>query len=92
MRTLTARDLGRAFISLDDWRKVLQDFPFVTDTGYGIFLLSSNFYEGDSDLNSNTSRLTYSWSEPPYFNETSSSIVVFPLQQRYLRRRIFFFK
>ena len=49
MRNLTARDLGRAFISLDDWRKVLQDFPFVTDTGYGIFLLSSNFYEGDSE-------------------------------------------
>ena len=43
MRNLTTRDLGRSFISLDDKRKVLQDFLFVTDTGYGIFLLFSRF-------------------------------------------------
>ena len=49
MRNLTARDLGRPFISLDDSRKVLQDFLFATDTGYGIFLLSSDFYKGDSE-------------------------------------------
>jgi len=49
MRNLTARDLGRPFISLDDQRKVLHDFLFVTDTGYGNFLLSSDFYEGDSE-------------------------------------------
>ena len=49
MRNLTARDLGRPFISLDDSQKVLHDFLFVTDTGYGIFLLSSNLYEGDSE-------------------------------------------
>ena len=39
MRNLTACDLGRPFISLDD----LQDFLFVTDTGYGNFFLSSDF-------------------------------------------------
>ena len=49
MRNLTARDLGRPFISLDEQRKVLQDFLFVTDTGHGNFLLSSAFYEGDSE-------------------------------------------
>ena len=49
MRNLTARDLGRPFISLDDQRKVLQRFLFVTDTGYGNFLLSSYFYERDSE-------------------------------------------
>ena len=27
----------------------LKDFFFVTDTGYGNFLLSSDFYEGDSE-------------------------------------------
>ena len=43
MPDLTARDLGRPFISLNDKRKVLQDFLFVTDTGYGHFLLSSDF-------------------------------------------------
>ena len=37
MRNLTARDLGRPFISLDEQRKVLQDFLFVTDTGHGNF-------------------------------------------------------
>ena len=30
-------------------RNVLQDFLFVTDTGYGIILLSSDFYEGNSE-------------------------------------------
>ena len=49
MRNLTASDLGRPFISLDDSRKVLQDFLIVTDTGYGNFLFSSDFYEGDSE-------------------------------------------
>ena len=49
MRNLTARDLGRPLISLDEQRKVLQDFLFVTDTtGHGNFLLSPAFYEGDS--------------------------------------------
>ena len=37
MRNFTAFDLGRPFRSLDDSRNVLQDFLFVTDTGYGIF-------------------------------------------------------
>ena len=49
MRNLTARDLGRPFISLDDKRKVLQDFLFVTDAGHGNFLLSSDFYERKSE-------------------------------------------
>ena len=49
MRDLTLRDLGRPFISLDDKRKVLQDFLFVTDTGHGNFLLSFDFYEGGSE-------------------------------------------
>ena len=49
MRDLTAFDLGRPFISLDDSQNVLQDFLFVTDAGYGICLLSSDFYEGDSE-------------------------------------------
>ena len=49
MRNLTARDLWRPFISLDEQRKVLQNFCFVTDNGYGNFLLSSDFYEGDSE-------------------------------------------
>ena len=30
-------------------RNVLQDFLFVTDTGYGLILLSSDFYEGNSE-------------------------------------------
>ena len=49
MRNLTARDLGRLFISIGDWREVLQEFLFVTDTGYGNFLLSSDFYERDNE-------------------------------------------
>ena len=49
MRNLTAFDLGWPFISLDDSQKVLQDFLFVTDTGYGIFVLSSDLYVGDSE-------------------------------------------
>ena len=44
MRKLTARDLGRPFISLDDERKVLQrSIPFFTDTGYGNFFVSVLF-------------------------------------------------
>ena len=44
MRKLTARDLGRPFISLDDERKVLQgSIPFFTDTGYGNFFVSLLF-------------------------------------------------
>ena len=49
MRNLTARDLGGPFICVDEQRKVLQAFFFVTDTGYVNFLLSSDFYEGDSE-------------------------------------------
>ena len=49
MRNLKARALGRPLISLDEYRKVLQDFLFVTDTGHGNFLLSSAFYEGESE-------------------------------------------
>ena len=30
-------------------RNVLQDFRFVTDTGYGLISLSSDFYEGNSE-------------------------------------------
>ena len=51
MRNLTARDVGRPFSSLDDKRKVLHDFLFVTDTGHGNFLLFSDFYEGDTASN-----------------------------------------
>ena len=50
MRNLTVRNLGRPFISLDDKRKVLQDLIFVTDTGYGNFLLSSDMKETAGDI------------------------------------------
>ena len=43
MRNLTARDLGRPFMSLDDSREVLQDFLFVTDTGHGNFFAFLRF-------------------------------------------------
>ena len=50
MRNLTARNLGRPFISLNDKRKVLQDLIFVTDTGYGNFLLSSDMKKTAGDI------------------------------------------
>ena len=44
MRNLKPRDLGRPFISLDDLRKVLQDFLFaVTDTDHGNFFAFRRF-------------------------------------------------
>ena len=45
MRNITERDLGRLLTINEKFYKV---FFFVTDTGYGNFLLSSYFYEGDS--------------------------------------------
>ena len=51
MRNLTVRNLGRPFISLDDKRKVLQDLIFVTDTGYGNFLLSSDMNSKETASN-----------------------------------------
>ena len=37
------------YFDLNIWFRAWNYFFFVTDTGYGDFLLSSDFYEGDSE-------------------------------------------